>query len=101
MLEIRDGEDVWQWFGLEIRLNAFRQSTIPQKEFIINVSFTRTTTEGQILHMHEIHEQAFKEFLSSESCISYFESDKGIFIFNTDTSPYVIPAILLEKLRNQ
>ena len=29
--EIRDGEDLWQWFRLEIRLNAFRRSTIPQK----------------------------------------------------------------------
>ena len=33
--EIRDGEDLWQWSQLEIRLNAFCQSTIPQKQFII------------------------------------------------------------------
>ena len=33
--EIRDGEDLWQWSWLEIRLNAFRRSTIPQKQFII------------------------------------------------------------------
>ena len=33
--EIRDGKDLWQWSGLEIRLNAFRLSTIPQKQFII------------------------------------------------------------------
>ena len=33
--EIRDREDLWQWFRLEIRLNAFRRSTIPQKQFII------------------------------------------------------------------
>ena len=32
---IRDGEDLWQWSWLEIRLNAFRRSTIPQKQFII------------------------------------------------------------------
>ena len=31
VLEIRDGEDLWQWPQLEIRLNAFCQSTIPQK----------------------------------------------------------------------
>ena len=31
MLEIRDGEDLWQWSWLEINLNAFRRSTIPQK----------------------------------------------------------------------
>ena len=35
MSEIRDGEDLWQWSRLEIRLAAFRRSTIPQKQFII------------------------------------------------------------------
>ena len=33
--EIRDGEDLWQWPRLEIRLNFFRRSTMPQKQFII------------------------------------------------------------------
>ena len=32
--EIRDGEDLWQWYWLEIRLNAFRRSTIIRKQFI-------------------------------------------------------------------
>ena len=32
--EIRDGEDLWQWSRLEIRLSAFCRSTIPQKQFI-------------------------------------------------------------------
>ena len=36
--EIGNGEDLWQCSGLEIRLNVFRQSTIPQKQFIINLS---------------------------------------------------------------
>ena len=35
VLEIRDGEDLWQWSQLEIRLIAFCRSTIPQKQFII------------------------------------------------------------------
>ena len=35
VLEICDGEDLWQWSRLEIRLNAFCRSTIPQKQFII------------------------------------------------------------------
>ena len=35
MSEIRGGEDLWQWSRLEIRLSAFRRSTIPQKQFII------------------------------------------------------------------
>ena len=33
--EIRDGEDLWQWSSLNVKLNAFRRSTIPQKQFII------------------------------------------------------------------
>ena len=35
MSEIHDGENLWQWSRLEIRLTAFRRSTIPQKQFII------------------------------------------------------------------
>ena len=35
VLEIHDGEDLWRWSRLEIRLNAFRWSTIPPKQFII------------------------------------------------------------------
>ena len=33
--EIRDGEDLWQWSRLEMRLNAFLRSTIPKEQFII------------------------------------------------------------------
>ena len=33
--DIRDGENLWQWSWLEITLDAFLQSTIPQKQFII------------------------------------------------------------------
>ena len=35
--EIRDGEDLWKRYQLEIRLNAFRRWTIPQKKFIITI----------------------------------------------------------------
>ena len=35
VLEIRDGEDLWQWSWLEIRLNAFWRSIIKQRQFII------------------------------------------------------------------
>ena len=31
-----DGKDLWQWSRLEIRLHAFRWSTILQKKFMIN-----------------------------------------------------------------
>ena len=33
--EIRDGEDLWQWSQLEIRLNAFRWSNIPQNQLMV------------------------------------------------------------------
>ena len=33
--EICDGEDLWEWSRLEIRLNASRRSTLPQKQFIV------------------------------------------------------------------
>ena len=33
--EICDGEDLWQWSWLKIRLNIFHRSTIPQKQLII------------------------------------------------------------------
>ena len=35
VLEIQDGEDLWQWSRLEITLNVFRRSIIPPKQFII------------------------------------------------------------------
>ena len=39
VLEIPNGEDLWQWPWLEIRLNTFHQSTILQKQFIIITLF--------------------------------------------------------------
>ena len=33
--ENRNGEDLWHWSRLEIRVNAIRRSTIPQKQFTI------------------------------------------------------------------
>ena len=32
--KIWDGENIWQWSRLEIRLNVYRPSTIPPKQFI-------------------------------------------------------------------
>ena len=40
---IRDGEDLWQWPRLDIRLNAFRRPTIPQKQLIIIIIIISTT----------------------------------------------------------
>ena len=38
---ICDGEDLWQWSQLEIKINAFRWSAIPQKHFIIIIIIIR------------------------------------------------------------
>ena len=35
--EICNAENFWQWSWLEIRLDAFRRSTIPQKQFTIHL----------------------------------------------------------------
>ena len=51
VLEIRDGEDVWQWSWLEIKLNAFCVSTISQKQFIIHH------------HYHHRHHHHIRVFL--------------------------------------
>ena len=37
MSEIRDGEDLWQWSPLEIRLNAFEAMRKRYKTFIVNI----------------------------------------------------------------
>ena len=55
--EIRDGEDLWQWSRLKIRLNAFRRSTIPQKQFItiiIIILMPLLKLQGQGLFKHRI-----------------------------------------------
>ena len=41
--EICDGEGLWQWSWLEIRLNAFRRSTILQKQFIVIIHDVKLT----------------------------------------------------------
>ena len=46
--EILIGEDLYQWSLLEIRLNTFCWSTIPQKQFIV-IIFTRDTIQSWAL----------------------------------------------------
>ena len=49
--EICDGEDLWQWSRLEIKLNALRRSTIPQKQFIIFIIITSVIKELFIFYL--------------------------------------------------
>ena len=44
--EICDGEDLWRWSRLEIRLNAFRRSTIPQKQFFIIIIISSSSSSS-------------------------------------------------------
>ena len=48
---IRNGEDLWQWSRLEIRLNVFCRSTIPQKQFIIIIILLADLTFWSTLSM--------------------------------------------------
>ena len=57
--EIHDGEDLWQWSRLEIRLNAFRRSTIPQKQFIIIIE------NENIISSNKKVAETFHEFFSN------------------------------------
>ena len=57
VLEIHDGEDLWQWSRLEIRLNDFRQSVIPQKHSLpLPSSWSSSSSSSQWL----IHKQLWQ-----------------------------------------
>ena len=56
--EIRDGEDLWQWSQLEIRLNAFRQSTIPQNNSSSSSSSSSLSSSSSSLTSFSIQSAA-------------------------------------------
>ena len=82
--EIRDGEDLWQWSQLDIRLNTFHQSTIPQKQSIAlsyftlkDIVFVHTLCEyvsakAVLLHRVWFNESRFVFHDSSWSLVEYF-----------------------------
>ena len=45
--EICDGEDLWQWSLLEIRLNNFHRSTVSPKQFIIIIKVKKLNLFSQ------------------------------------------------------
>ena len=47
--EIYDGEDLWQWSWLKIKVNASSRSTIPQKQFIIIISSSSSSSSSSII----------------------------------------------------
>ena len=54
MSEIRDGENLWQWCWLEIRLIAFRRSTIPQKQFITIIRLENQYRSLKLTHFSPV-----------------------------------------------
>ena len=52
--EIRNGEDLWQSSRLEIRLNTFRRSIIPQKQFIIVIIIKQMNFAGIFIKSHRV-----------------------------------------------
>ena len=75
VLEIRDGEDLWQWSQLEIRLNVFCRSTIPQKQLIIIIIIIiikhkkEKTIKKSIVQI--ISQNECKDVLLSNKCFIY------------------------------
>ena len=62
---------LWQWFQLEIRLNAFHRSTIPQKQLIINIIIIIIII---IIESNVFGGHSYK----GKACFSHFHTDFGI-----------------------
>ena len=72
MSEICDCEELWQWSWLEIRLNGFRRSTIPQKQFII-IKLEVTTSLGYLAwSLTEVSHSTHISSTSSSCCYPAF-----------------------------
>ena len=61
VMEINDDEYLWQWSRLEIRLNAFRRSTIPQKQFITIIIIIPTINNRFFSLIYAVEEFPLKE----------------------------------------
>ena len=68
--EIRNGENVWQWSELKIKLSAFCRSTIPQRQFIIIIII--------IIHHHHLDNIWFlySKHVYTGSVIKYMQFHK-------------------------
>ena len=80
MSQIPDGEDLWQWSRLEIRLNVFRRSNIPQKQLNSSVQFGEfqvelgTQTPLGDEHFDEMSESSCFTELNKNKIVSHFYS---------------------------
>ena len=74
-----NGLDLWRWSGLEIKLNTFRRSTIPQKQFIFIITspkFIKTLRYFKslciifMLNWFKYFQQKIKQF--NQKCFNIF-----------------------------
>ena len=85
VLQVHDGEDLWQWSQLEIRLNAFFQSTIPQKQFIIIII---TVSMQKISSIHTL-------ILKIQQIWGSYELNKWLHsFFTTASAANIIPLLV-------
>ena len=96
--EIRDGEDLWQWSRLEIRLNSFRRSTIPQKaiQFKLIVPF-----DINILDWFSIKVRRSDTSLPYLSKITLFSQNSGIVFAVTIWSHQTLSWLYYRFIRTQ
>ena len=90
--EIGDGENLWQWSRLEIKLNVFRQSTIPQKQFIIIDSSRKqwscmntnllNQSEGLKSYIEKLWEKLKTPFLWDLKLEDWAENENWLLVFN-------------------
>ena len=69
----RDGEDLWQWSPLELRLNAFCRLTIPETQFSIDL----TNLEKSYSRISEKHDQTSINFTSVFNITGQFSNFVG------------------------
>ena len=115
--ETRNGEDLWQWSRLEISRNAFPQSTIPQKQFIIIIIIASTKRNAQPLNYYPyflswklhsrfqklIHKQKFMEnvFNYYDQCSSVDDqTEDWLFYYYHFNECHVLHHIIASTKRN-
>ena len=102
VLEIRDGEDLWQWSQLKIRLNIFCRSTIPQKQFIIINSPKQCTMKFSSVPYRSsnttISEISLERKLIKEACSIYFKENCK---FDALTSKHRPSCTSMDQLTNR
>ena len=70
MLEIQNGKDLWQWSGLEIRLNAFSWSIILQKQLFSSSCKCQSNQQNSLVLLEK--NVGLEERTVLTNCFIYF-----------------------------